>query len=95
MGITPHPTGRGRVREPHLLGFILLATLVIVAGVVSIGETDDAWLVALVVGVMLALAGALALDVGAAIDADEEARPAAVPEGGGPETVDLETRKPA
>jgi hypothetical protein len=64
-----------RVREPHLLGFILIATLVIVAGVVSIGETDDAWLVALVVGVMIALAAALALDVGAAIDTGEEPPP--------------------
>jgi Mg/Co/Ni transporter MgtE len=62
-----------RVREPHLLGLILVATLVIVAGVVSIGETDNAWLVALVVGVMLALAAVLALEVGAAIDGDEEA----------------------
>jgi hypothetical protein len=65
-------------REPHLLGCILVATLVIVAGVVSIGETGDAWLVALVVVVMLALAAALALDVGFAIDTeeDEDALPA-------------------
>jgi hypothetical protein len=61
-----------RVREPHLPGFIVVATLVIVAGVVSIGETHDAWLVALVVGVMLALAVALALDVGCAIDTDDD-----------------------
>ena len=71
-----------RIREPHLLGFILVATLVIVAGVVSIGETGDAWLVALVVVVMLALAAALALDVGFAIDAEEdEAAPAPAPAG--------------
>jgi hypothetical protein len=70
-----------RIREPHLLGFILVATLVIVAGVVSIGETGDAWLVALVVVVMLAFAAALALDVGFAIDAEEEAVPAPAPAG--------------
>ena len=70
-----------RIREPHLLGFILVATLVIVAGVVSIGETGDAWLVALVVVVMCALAAALALDVGFAVDAEEDALPAPAPAG--------------
>jgi hypothetical protein len=70
-----------RIREPHLLGFILVATLVIVAGVVSIGVTGDAWLVALVVAVMLALAAVLALDVGFAIDTEEEALPAPAPAG--------------
>jgi hypothetical protein len=63
-----------RIREPHLLGFILVATLVIVASVVSIGETGDAWLVALVVAVMLALAAALALDVRSRRVSDRTAR---------------------
>ena len=80
-----------RVREPHLLGFILIATLVIVAGVVSIGETDDAWLVPLVVGVMIALAAALAFDVGATIDTGEEPPPPHAHRGRRPE-VDAQPR---
>ena len=57
MRATSRQRRRVRVREPQLLGLIVVATLVIVGGVVSIGETRDAWLVALVVVVMLALAG--------------------------------------
>jgi hypothetical protein len=61
-----------RVREPHLLGLIMLATLAVVAGVVLIGETDDVLFVALLSAVVIAVAVVLALDVGAVIDAEDE-----------------------
>jgi hypothetical protein len=69
-----------RLREPHLLGLITVATLSVVAGVAVVGETHDAPLVGLLVVIVVAVAVVLALDVGAVIDAqDEEAEQAPEP----------------
>ncbi len=71
MGAAPRRRSPVRVREPHLLGLIMVATLAVVAGVALIGETHDVVFVALVTAVVIAIAVVLAFDVGAVIDAQD------------------------